>query len=284
MRKIIIAAALVATGIGTAGIAMGSVALATTPSATPAAVPAPTAVYACEGTGHVAVTPILSSPSRSCPAGSRLIVIGAQGARGVPGTTGPQGLPGAKGDTGATGAAGPQGATGATGADGAKGDTGAAGPAGPQGPAGTSGVLGVSVHDLGPQASVPTGGSFSAGSVDAGTVTLTAGTYMVSLNAKATPDAASTAQVFPQFFVYDQVKNPAFAGDLFNVGAGALEPFNTTVSNSHDSYYSGTDVITVPATGETLHVYAFGYDSDQSAGTYALDDLTVSVTQLAVAS
>jgi hypothetical protein len=46
--------------------------------------------------------------------------------------------------------------------------------------------------------------------------------------------------VFPQFSGYDQVKNASFAGDQFNVGAGALEP-----------------------------AYAFGYDS--GAGTYALD-------------
>jgi hypothetical protein len=132
--------------------------------------------------------------------------------------------------------------------------------------------------------SVPTGGSFNANSVEAGTIALGAGTYLVTLNAKATPNAASTAQVFPQFFVYDQVKNPAFAGDLFNVGAGALEPFNVDLAHSHDSYYSGTDIITVPAGGQTLHVYAFGYDSDTSAGTYALDDLSVSVVQVTPAS
>lgn len=38
--------------------------------------------------------------------------------------------------------------------------------------------------------------------------------------------------------------------------------------------------ITVPSGGETLHVYAFGYDSDQGAGSYTLDDLAVTATQI----
>lgn len=162
------------------------------------------------------------------------------------------------------------------------GTQGPAGPAGPVGPAGSqgpSGVVSVGTHDLGAVGSVPTGGSFVSRSTEVGTLDLAAGTYSVTLNAKATPPAGGTGavQVFPQFFVYNQVKNANFTGDLFNVGSGALE---SGVNATIDSYYSGTGTVTVPSGGETLHVYAFGYDSDQGAGSYALDDLALTVTQL----
>ena len=126
--------------------------------------------------------------------------------------------------------------------------------------------------------SLLTGGGFVSRAPDIGTLNLPAGTYLINVNAKATPNKdTGTAQVFPQFFVYNQVKNASFAGDLFNVGAGALEPYST----NHDSYYSGSDVITVPAGGWTLHVYAFGYDSDQGAGSYALVSATITAVHLA---
>ena len=34
------------------------------------------------------------------------------------------------------------------------------------------------------------------------------------------------------------------------------------------------------ASDTTLRIYAFGYDSDRSAGSYTLGDLTVSATQI----
>ena len=129
--------------------------------------------------------------------------------------------------------------------------------------------------DLGGHSSVPTGGGFVANATLAGTVDLKAGTYLVSVNAGVTPNDSGSAEVFPQFFVYDQTANADFTGDLFNVGAGALEPAAT----NHDSYYSGSDLITLTA-DTTLDVYAFGYDSDQGAGTYTLDDLTVTTVGL----
>jgi hypothetical protein len=63
-------------------------------AATSASTIRPTAVYACEGSGHVAVTP-LSSPSAKCPAGTTSIVIGAKGstgAQGAAGSAGPSGV------------------------------------------------------------------------------------------------------------------------------------------------------------------------------------------------
>jgi hypothetical protein len=48
-----------------------------------------------------------------------------------------------------------------------------------------------------------------------------------------------------------------------------------------DSYFSGSGVVTVPAGGETLDIYAFGYDSDTTGGSYAMDDVSVVTTALA---
>lgn len=95
------------------------------------------------------------------------------------------------------------------------------------------------------------------------------------MNAKATPNVSAAIEVFPQFFVYDQAANASFTGDLFNVGSGPLASNSTTI----DSYFSGSGEITLTA-ATTLHVYAFGYDSDRSAGTYTLDDLSVTATQI----
>jgi hypothetical protein len=178
-----------------------------------------------------------------------------------------------------TGPAGPAGAQGPAGVQGPAGPAGAQGPAGPAGPAGPSGVVSTNTTDLGAVASVATGGSFVSRATQVGTIDLKAGTYLLNVNAKATPDASNSFGVFPEFFVYDQAANASFTGDLFNVGSGSLAEGNTTI----DSYFSGSGVVTL-ATDTTLHVYAFGYDSDTSAGTYKLDDLSVTATQLATGS
>jgi len=138
-------------------------------------------------------------------------------------------------------------------------------------------VVSAAVQDLSPVASVPTGGSFVANATLLGTVQLQqAGTYLVSLSAKATPPAGGTGSVnvFPQFFVYDQPANTSFTGDLFNVGSGALE---SGANANIDSYYSGSDIITVTDT-TTLDIYGFGYDSDRGAGSYVFDGGTFSAT------
>jgi hypothetical protein len=139
---------------------------------------------------------------------------------------------------------------------------------GPQGP---SGVVSVSTTDLGGVASVPTGGSFVTNATQVGTVSLAAGTYLVTLNAKVTPPSGGTGavSVFPNLFLYDQAANPDFTGDLLNICSGALE---SGTNYQIDSYCSGSAVVTVPAGGQTLYVYAFGYDSDRGSGSYVLDD------------
>lgn len=259
-----ISAALVLGGAGASFAATGS------PSAPRPAATA-TVFHGCDRTS--------GSPSRllfnvftakipACPSGSFPVSWNQAGQRGP---------------AGARGLAGPKGATGATGPAGATGLAGATGPQGPAGPQGPSGVISTGTTDLGSVASVPTGGSFVTNATDVGQITLAAGTYLISVNAKATPPSGGTGavQVFPQFFVYNQPANPGFTGDLLNVGSGPLE---SGANDNIDSYYSGSGEITVPAGGVTLHFYSFGYDSDRSAGSYILDDLSVTATALNPAS
>ena len=62
-------------------------------------------------------------------------------------------------------------------------------------------------------------------------------------------------------------------------------PYNaSTPTDQVNSYYSGSSEIVVPADGETLDVYAFGYDSDHGAGSYELNSATLTATALNVAS
>jgi hypothetical protein len=153
------------------------------------------------------------------------------------------------------------------------------------GPKGPSGIVSTTRKQLVTKTTpaINTGGSFTSRKTLVGTVALAAGTWQVSANFTATPNATTTGNVFPQLFVYDGPVNASFTNDLFNVGAGALEnPTPTIVSDGDtiNSYFSGSDEITVPAGGETLDVYAFGYDSDTGAGTYALNSAVITATHL----
>ncbi len=134
---------------------------------------------------------------------------------------------------------------------------------------------------------INTGGSFTARKTLVGTVTLAAGTWLVDADFTATPNANTAGDVFPQLFVYDGPVNSGFTNDLFNVGAGALEDPTATIVADGDtinSYYSGESEITVPSGGETLDVYAFGYDSDTGEGSYALNSAVITATHLQTAS
>ena len=162
-----------------------------------------------------------------------------------------------------------------------------AGPQGIQGPPGPAasdvdGSLGGS-WSLAAPAPVQTGGSFSQRSTDIGSLALKAGTYLVSVNFKATPDATTGGDVFPVLTVYNGPFTGDFSADLFNAGAGALEdPTAAELSGNDliDSYFSGSGVVTVPAGGETLHFLAFGYDSDTGAGSYEMDTASVAAVQV----
>jgi hypothetical protein len=241
MRKVLISAALTAAVVGSAGTA-----LAVSGAGSARSTSGPDIIAGC-ATGRSATLEDVHTfaSSLTCAKGTYKISWNAQGPAGPAGATGPAGAPGP------------------------------AGAAGPTGPAGPSGVVSSVTTDLGAVASVPTGGGFVANSTQVGTIDLKAGTYLLSLNAKATPNANNAFEIYPQFFVYNQVKSASFAGDLLNVGSGPLASNNTNI----DSYYSGSAVITV-ASDTTLYVYAFGYDSDRSASTYTLDDLAVTATQI----
>jgi Collagen triple helix repeat (20 copies) len=248
--------ALAVAAAALAAIAAGSGTAYALSSASPVPKPGNYTIYGCVGGAgrvidHVYTTAAGFQKAGPCPRGQFALAFNS---------TGPKGATGPQGPAGRMGPVGPQGPKGD------KGNTGSQGP---------SGVVSTAPTDLGGVTSVPTGGSFVANATEVGTVSLKAGTYMLNVNAKATPNVSSAVEVFPQFFVYDQVKNASFAGDLFNVGSGPLASSNTVI----DSYFSGSQVVTLTQ-ATTLHVYAFGYDSDRSAGSYQLDDLTVTATQL----
>lgn len=182
----------------------------------------------------------------------------------------------------AKGQTGPRGQVGATGPAGPAGQTGPAGPAGPQGPSGVVSTANDSLVGSTPM-NVPTGGPFSKNKTLVGTIDLKPGTYLLNVNFMASPNAPTNGAVFPSLYVYNGPQTTGFANDLFNVGSGALEQATSaeiTANDVVDSYFSGSGEITVPSGGETLDIYAFGYDSDTGAGSYQLDTAVVTVTAL----
>lgn len=260
-----LAVAVVAAAAGltlTAGVALASTGALSTSAATATAPPA--AKIGCVvGSARSLVTVYENVPANfKCPSGFPVSLSVA----------------GPKGATGATGQVGP---TGPTGAKGSPGAPGAPGAAGTNGTDGKNSVLSSVTTDLGGVITVNTGGSFASRATLVGTVTLPAdGTYLVSVDAKATPDVSSDTAVLPMFAVYDGPALDNFSNNLFNTGSGAL----ATDSTSIDSYFDGTNQIVVTGGNDTLDLYAFGYSPGGAAGTYTLDDLTVTATQLDVAS
>ena len=176
---------------------------------------------------------------------------------------------------------GPKGATGAKGATGPKGATGA------QGPSGVVSLTNTQLVTAPGGDPVTTGGSFTSDKTMVGSVSLKPGTYEVNVNYTATPNAVTNGAVFPFLAVYDGPQKSDFSNDLFNVGSGALEQASQTIlnqGNTINSFFSGSDVVKVGSAGETLVIYAFGNDSDQGNGSYALNSATITATQLNVAS
>lgn len=171
-------------------------------------------------------------------------------------------------------------------APGAKGATGARGQRGAHGQRGPSGVVSTTTYTLeadttGAKDSIVTGGRFTSHEQLVKAVTLTAGTYLLNVNFMATPNGITSGEVFPQFFVYSGAPKSDFSNDLFNIGSGALAQYNaSTPADQVNSYFSGSNEIVVPSGGETLNVYAFGYDSDHGAGSYELNDATLTATSL----
>ena|ERR1700722_14629606 len=254
--KVISVAGIVAAVVGSSTAALALTGSAATNTATGA--------HGCVYTAknrtleHVYVNP---KSGLTCPSGSFFLNLG--------GTAGPKGP------------AGPQGP---------KGDAGPQGPQGPQGPAGpaASDVNGSLASTWTPTAvtlpaSITTGGSFTSRKTELGTLTLQPGKYLLNVNFMATPNAATSGDVFPSLYVYNGAQLSDFSNDLFNAGSGALEnPTSTEITDNDlvDSYFSGSGLVTVTGSAETLDIYAFGYDSDSGAGTYALDAASITAVQV----
>lgn len=231
-------------------------------------------IHACVYTNaNRTLEKVYTTKSVTCPSGAFGVSWNEKGPKGATGATGPAGPAGPAGPQGPRGY---KGAPGATGPAGPAGQQGPQGDPGPQGPAGTSPSLAANwTAETGADGeAINTGGSFSTNATQVGTLNLPAGTYLVNVNFKATPDTGTG--VAPQMFVYNGAALPDFSNDLFNLGAGQLQD-----GTSHDAYFSGSGVVTVPAGGETLYFYAFGYDSDTGAGSYTLDTATASVVAFA---
>lgn len=122
---------------------------------------------------------------------------------------------------------------------------------------------------------IDTGGSAATRATQVGSLTLNPGTYLLTVNAKATPivQANAVTQISPSFFVYDQPLTSAFTGDLVNFGGNPIE---SGANANIDAYFGASQIVTITAPNTTLYFYAFGYDSDRGEGTYTLDDLTAS--------
>ena len=175
---------------------------------------------------------------------------------------------------GATGAQGATGPSGATGAQGATGPSGATGATGAQGATGPSGVQALTSTAFGENDGIVTGGSFFTLSTLVGsTAVLPAGTYQFCVNGKAEQPTTATGSVSPQLFLYDQAKNAAFAGDLLN------ESTSTQGGTKHDAYLNGCTDATL-SSPTALNLYAFGYDSDNGAGSFNLMSATVTTIAL----
>ena len=142
-------------------------------------------------------------------------------------------------------------------------------------------MVATNVSDFPGPTAVATGGGFVANATLVGNFTLQPGTYLVSVSAKATPSSPTgSVDVYPGLFLYNQPANANFAGDVLNIGSGHLED---GANANIDSYYSGSTLVTVTSATQ-YSLYAFGYDSDRGAGSYTLDDATVSTVSLNPAS
>jgi hypothetical protein len=126
--------------------------------------------------------------------------------------------------------------------------------------------------DIPANAAVPTGGSFFSQAPQLVKFTLHKGTYVVTVNVKATPNHAQAAQVFPQVFLYNQPKNAAFSGDVLNLGS----VFEHGSYKNIDAYMSGSVQLQVTS-DTTYYLYGFGYGDDTGASDYAVDSGSVQI-------
>lgn len=119
---------------------------------------------------------------------------------------------------------------------------------------------------------VPTGGSFFNLAPELVSFTLHKGTYLVTINGKATPNHAQTATLFPQLFLYSHAKDPSFTGNVLNLGTVLEHGANKNI----DAYLSGSVQLQVTA-DTTYHLYGFGYGDDTGASDYTFDGGTIQI-------
>jgi hypothetical protein len=160
---------------------------------------------------------------------------------------------------------------------GAQGPQGNPGIPGTPGSTGPSGVQALTTIPFSETDGITTGGSFLSKATLIGTSPMSAGTYQVCLNGKAEQPIAATGSVSAQLFLYDQASNANFTGDLLNASA------DTQGGTSHDAYLSGCTLVT-EASDVTLHLYAFGYDSDQNSGSWNLMNARITAVKLTPAA
>lgn len=186
---------------------------------------------------------------------------GDDGKRGPKGDTGPQGPAGEAGTAGAEGVRGLEGPAGPQGIQGAPGTPGAPGPQGvpgPQGPAGdpASDVAGTVASYLTTDPAVISliGGTFATRATQIGTLTLPAGSYVLTGNAFFGSQAAVSGKTRLQLALRTT------AGD--DVGT-CFTGATSTLAN-REITCSSTRVVTF-ASETTIKVFAFGYADDQGS-------------------
>jgi hypothetical protein len=131
------------------------------------------------------------------------------------------------------------------------------------GTAQTPAKLSSSTTMLNANTAVPAGGSFYSNAVELGSITLHAGTYLITTNVKATPNAASTDQVFPMVALYNTTKNADFDGDVANYTSA----FETGAFHNIDTSIGGSVQVTITQ-DTTYHLYGFGYTNTQGTSTW----------------
>ena len=169
-------------------------------------------------------------------------------------------LKGEKGDPGEPGAAGEQGPAGATGPAGPAGAQGPAGPAGPAGSNGSNGSNGLNGVGLGGTFATTTavvipniGGSFGSRALQLGTITLPAGTYLLSgyafFNSVSSTHTEGTRLMLA-------IRGGGTVGDSGD-GTCFSEPFP---AGDREVTCQTTKLITL-SSEKTLTIHAFGYNA-----------------------
>ncbi|MCW2961341.1 MAG: hypothetical protein JWM90_1728 [Thermoleophilia bacterium] len=196
--------------------------------------------------------------------GAKLSLIKEAGSAAAKATPSSANTPGTTGPTGPAGAKGANGTNGANGADGAKGVAASLG--------GKFDATDVAIPKI--------GGPFVANSTVAGTVSLSAGTYLI--NANALFDRVNNNLPSSPVLML-ALRGVPSGGDLFGADYGTAFTGEYPTSGNLEQTASSTRIVTL-ATETVIRVMVFGYNANQSdngSGNYNAD---VSVSAVKVAS